>query len=77
MHGLPSELQAVPSAVTLQAPVVGLQAPGWQSSAGQTTAVPAHTPPVQLSPVVQKLPSLQLVPFAATSQRPEALQVPG
>jgi hypothetical protein len=77
VQGLPSLVQPVPSAITLQAPVAVLHTPGWQSSEGQTTARPAHTPPVQLSPVVQRLPSLQPVPSAATSQTPEALQVPG
>ncbi len=38
----------------------------WQESiAVHVTAVPPHTPPVQTSPVVHALPSLQLVPSVA------------
>src|SRR5437870_1034018 len=47
-------------------PVAGLQVPAsWHwSSTVQATGVPEHAPARQLSPVVQALPSLQLVPFA-------------
>src|SRR5439155_1550477 len=47
-------------------PVAGLQvAASWHwSSAVQATGVPEHAPARQISPVVQALPSLQLVPFA-------------
>src|SRR5437870_2077387 len=65
---LPS-LQAVPLATGgfEQVPISGLQVPAvWHwSGAGQTTAVPAHTPAWQVSPVVQALPSVQMVPVAA------------
>src|SRR5207244_11892357 len=61
---------AVPSAAGgfEQVPVTGLQVPPpWHwSRAVQTTAVPAHMPAWHVSPVVQALPSLQIVPLAAT-----------
>jgi hypothetical protein len=64
------------------APLVGSQLPAvWQASlAVQVTAVPAHVPPAHESPVVQGLPSLQLVPSGAVAveQVPvDGLQVPG
>src|SRR5579862_6050065 len=68
VQALPS-LQAVPSAAVgfEHVPVCGSQVPAtWHwSDAVQTTAVPAHVPPWQLSPWVQALPSLQAVPSAA------------
>src|SRR2546425_386128 len=67
-------VQASPSAQVVpsgaggfeQVAVAGLQVPApWHwSSAVQTTGVPAQTPAWQVSPVVQALPSLQLVPLA-------------
>jgi hypothetical protein len=49
-----------------QKPVDGLQTPAaWHLSSGlQTTGLPVHVPFWQLSPVVQRLPSLHAVPFA-------------
>jgi hypothetical protein len=49
-------------------PVLGLHVPAvWhESSAVQVTAVPAHVPAPHASPVVQALPSLHAVPFAAS-----------
>src|SRR5947208_2227668 len=68
VQALPS-LQLVPLATGGgfgQVPVAGLQvAASWHwSSAVQATGVPEHAPARQISPVVQALPSLQLVPFA-------------
>ena len=47
-------------------PLTGLQVPApWHwSSAVQTTGLPAQAPAWQVSPVVQALASLQIVPFA-------------
>jgi hypothetical protein len=68
VQGLPS-LQALPFAAVgfEQVPVVGLHVPGaWHwSDAAHVTAVPAHEPLVQTSPVVHALPSLHAVAFAA------------
>src|SRR5262245_23997370 len=63
-------LQVVPfgAAGFEQTPVAGAQVPAtWHwSDAVQTFAVPpVHAPAWQASPVVQALPSLQVVPFAA------------
>jgi hypothetical protein len=68
VHMLPS-LQVVPSAAagSVQAPVDGSQVPAvWHwSEAAQTTGLPpVQTPAWQLSVCVQRLPSLQAVPFA-------------
>jgi hypothetical protein len=63
------------------APVVGSHVPAvWHmSSAVQVTGVPAQVPSLHVSPVVQGLPSLQLVPLGAAGfeQVPElGSQVP-
>ena len=66
VQALPSS-QLVPSgfADVAQAPVAGLQVALWHASgAAQLTAVPEHTPAWQVSVVVQRLLSLQLVPLA-------------
>jgi len=69
VQALPSS-HVVPSTATglEHAPVLGSQVPAtWHGSlAEQVTAVPAHVPSVQVSLVVQRLPSLQLVPAGAT-----------
>jgi len=69
VHALPS-LHDVPFATlgVEHTPVLGAQAPGdWHApDAGQTTAVPPHTPDWHLSDVVQLRPSLQSVPLVAT-----------
>jgi hypothetical protein len=64
-----------------QTPFDGLQVPAtWHwSSAVQVTGIPVQAPPWQASAVVQALPSLQVVPFAAFGfvQTPvDGLQVP-
>jgi hypothetical protein len=65
-------LQTVPlgALVWAEQPVAGAHVPAtWQTSvaAGQvTTAPPLHTPVWQVSPVVQRLLSLQVVPSTAT-----------
>ncbi len=64
-HAWPA-VQIAPGASTVeQAPVCVLQVPArWQASAGgQLTAVPPQTPLVHLSPVVQALPSLHVLPL--------------
>ncbi len=84
VHCWPSS-HAVPSGAVLPThrPVAGWQAPAvWQESVagGQTTGAPlTQVPDWQLSPVVQALLSVQLVPLAAAGfeQVPEAAsQVP-
>src|SRR5207237_4513081 len=69
VHVLAS-VHAVPvGAAGLQhVPVTGLQVPArWHwSSAVQRTGVPAHTPAWHVSPVVQAVPSVQIVPLATT-----------
>jgi len=71
VHALPS-LQLVPFvAVGFEhCPVEGSQVPAeWHwSCALQETAVPPHVPFVHTSPVVQALPSEQLVPLVAFDQ---------
>src|SRR5437867_3407850 len=61
-------VQVVPLATggVEQMPFSGLQVPAvWHwSGAGQATAAPWQTPPPQLSPMVQALPSLHAVPSA-------------
>ena len=72
--------QVAPSvrATASQRPLVALQAISWQSSGGaspeQSTAVPAQTPPVQMSVVVQASMSSQVAPSvrATASQAPLA-----
>jgi hypothetical protein len=66
VHELPSS-QGVPfvTGVDPQAPVAGLQLSAVQALPSlHTTAVPPHVPFVHWSPVVQRLASLQAVPFA-------------
>src|SRR5919204_598778 len=67
VHALPS-LHNEPSGLAgfEQLPVLGSQVPaGWHwSDAVQRTGVPVHTPAWHVSPVVQALPSLQVVPLA-------------
>ena len=51
-----------------QVPSVGLQTPAmwhWSVAAQVVVEPPVQTPAWQLSPVVQALPSLQVVPFGA------------
>jgi hypothetical protein len=60
-------LHAVPFAAgtLVQVPVPGLQLSVVQGSASsQTTGVPAQVPATHWSPVVQRVPSVQAVPFA-------------
>jgi hypothetical protein len=62
-------------------PVAALQVPAeWQASwAVQVTALPAHAPAWHVSPVVQALPSLHVVPLGAAGLEHApvaALQVP-
>jgi hypothetical protein len=62
-------VHAVPSALfgsAGQSPVARLQTTAvWHwFGTGQVTAAPVHTPAWQVSPVVQRLPSLQAVPLA-------------
>jgi len=68
VHALPS-LQAVPLAATglEQVPVAGSQVPArWHwSDAGQATGVPLQTPALQVSPVVQRLPSEHRLPLGS------------
>ena len=73
-------VQSVPSGFWVLAhPVMGLQAPLWQSSVEHvTTAPPVHTPPWHFSPVVQAFESSQVVPFGCVGfeQPVNGLQVP-
>ena len=66
MHASPS-LQAIVLFVNTQ-PVAGLQASVVQTLPSlQTTGVPVHVPPPQVSPVVHALPSSQaIVVFVCT-----------
>jgi hypothetical protein len=52
-----------------QVPVLGLQVPAvWHASTAlHVTAVPTQAPLLHTSPVVQALPSLQLIPFLVES----------
>ena len=82
VHELAS-LQLVPfgAAGFEQTPLEGLHVPAtWHGPlAAQTTALPPHVPDWQVSPLVQRLPSLQAVPFgtAGFEHCPvEGLQVP-
>ena len=72
-------LQAAPSALggLEQVPVAGLQVPGswhWSEAVQTTAAPPRQTPAWQVSPIVQRLPSLQSMPSGASGleQRPVA-----
>ena len=84
VHMLPS-LQLVPLVAFVgvgQVPVDGLQVPAtWQVGAVQVVNCPgAHAPDWQVSPTVQALPSLQLVPLVTATQVPvfdeQVLQAP-
>jgi hypothetical protein len=82
VHAFPS-LQVVPFAIGAvpHAPEPVSQVATWHAAAGHVFIVPgAHDPFWQLSPTVQALPSLQLLPFVAGTQLAvvgaQTLQVP-
>jgi hypothetical protein len=79
VQDLPS-LQVEPSAFAgfVQAPFASHMPAAWHWSVGAQATEPAHVPPVQTSPVVQDLPSLQVVPsaFVGLVQAPFASHAP-